>query len=90
MLGVSASFEEGSVEREQRKEVRKYSKCTLGPLLMLFFETLENSKKDLCRENKGRKLENIHIVHRVPCLRCFLRLWKNNHVSRKHCKQISD
>ena len=29
-------------------------------------------------------------VQAVLCLRCFLRLWKNNCVSRKLCKQKSD
>ena len=29
-------------------------------------------------------------LYRVLCLGCFLRLWKNNHVCRKPCKQRSD
>ena len=29
-------------------------------------------------------------IQGVLCLRCFLRLWKNNHVSRKPCKRRSD
>ena len=30
------------------------------------------------------------ILQRVLCLCCFLRLWKNNNVSRKTCKRRSD
>ena len=49
------------------------------------------------------KVLNIHILRNhfqgkigvkdiqgVLCLRCFLRLWKNNRVSRKRCKRRSD
>ena len=35
-----------------------------------------------CRERRS--------VQRVLCLSCFLRLWKNNRVSRKPCKRRSD
>ena len=38
--------------------------------------------------SKGIILYNI--IQGVLCLRCFLRLWKNNRVSRKPCKRRSD
>ena len=45
--------------------------------------------------NRQKSLSNIRqccscLSKEVFCLRCFLRLWKNNRVSRKPCKRRSD
>ena len=50
----------------------------------------------MCKLNAENEIKLFHrllltlMVQGVLCLRCFLRLWKNNRVSRKPCKRRSD